>query len=348
MSVLAFALLSVIAGLGARRALAGVAAVAILAVGVVVVLIAVNGSAVIARQEALLSSRVEQGQAWKPKKQNIHRRQAVGSQQDPTTLTHAPFGLGLGTGASAGGLGGHEKLTIEEEKIPAASTYNLLAVEVGLPGLLLWIGLTLSVIALGVSRLRRVADRELRIYLVAMLTTFIAFTIQGLSGPTVAVTPAGAYLWFAPGVLAYWLAGPGCAAMHAGSSSRAVRRSLSSGRARSPGRSHESPAAARARRSGGSGASPGLRSLRRTGTRPRRCRSGTAEPADRRGERRLMAPRDHLGPHRFTEAAIMAVIAETAVAITGTATSTTRVSSRVALVRRYAVRDRASVRVGLA
>jgi hypothetical protein len=35
-------------------------------------------------------------------------------------------------------------------------------------------------------------------------------TFEGFSGPTIAGT-AGAFLWFAPGVAAYWLAGPGFA-----------------------------------------------------------------------------------------------------------------------------------------
>jgi hypothetical protein len=51
-----------------------------------------------------------------------------------------------------------------------------------------------------------VADVETRTYLVGLLAGFIALTIQGLSGPTLAVT-VGAFLWFVPGVVSYWLAG---------------------------------------------------------------------------------------------------------------------------------------------
>ncbi len=228
LSVLTFALLWVIAGLGARRALAGVATAVIFTIGVVLVLVAVNGSAVIARQEALVNQRAKPSTGLEAEEAEYSTDGKLkGLSKIPGTLAHAPFGLGLGIGASASGFGGKEKATIEEQKVPTASTYNLLAVEVGLPGILLWIGFTLSVIALGVTRLRRVADPELRIYLVAVLTTFIAFTIQGFSGTTVAVTPAGAYLWFAPGVLAYWLAGPGFAAVQGRVSSRAERRSPS-------------------------------------------------------------------------------------------------------------------------
>jgi hypothetical protein len=41
-----------------------------------------------------------------------------------------------------------------------------------------------------------------------MLTAFVALTVEGFSGPTLAVT-VGAYLWLVPGVIAYWLLGAG-------------------------------------------------------------------------------------------------------------------------------------------
>ncbi len=80
--------------------------------------------------------------------------------------------------------------------------------EVGFPGLLLWVGLSVSTIVLVMRWLRRVKDVELRTYFVALLVAFISLTIQGLSGPTLAVTE-GAFLWFVPGVVAYWFAGAG-------------------------------------------------------------------------------------------------------------------------------------------
>jgi hypothetical protein len=42
-----------------------------------------------------------------------------------------------------------------------------------------------------------------------VIAGFIAFTAEGFAGPTLAGTPAGVYLWFACGIAAYWLAGPG-------------------------------------------------------------------------------------------------------------------------------------------
>ena len=92
------------------------------------------------------------------------------------------------------------------------SAYSLLMKELGFPGLFLWVGLTLNVLALGVFWLRRIVDIELRTYLVGMLAGFMALTVQGFSAPTLAVT-IGAFLWLVPGVIAYWLAGPGRTAM---------------------------------------------------------------------------------------------------------------------------------------
>jgi hypothetical protein len=230
-ALVTFAAVWVIAGLGARRALAGVATMVILTIGVVSVLVAVNGSAVIARQEKLVNPRAKQTTSVEAEEEESEEfdGKLKGLSKLPKTLTHAPFGLGLGKSAAAGGFGGREKVTIEEEKVPGGNVYNLLAKEVGLPGLLVWVGFMLNVIVLGFSRLRRVADRELRIYLVAVLTMFIVYIVQGFSGPTVAVTPAGAYLWFAPGVLAYWLAGAGFLAVSRSSSAPGAMPSAVSG-----------------------------------------------------------------------------------------------------------------------
>jgi hypothetical protein len=75
--------------------------------------------------------------------------------------------------------------------------------------MLLWVGLSLEVIALACLRLRRIVDTELRTYLVAVMSAFMAFTAEGFAGPTLAGTPAGVFLWFACGIASYWFVGPG-------------------------------------------------------------------------------------------------------------------------------------------
>jgi hypothetical protein len=209
-TLLCFFGLSLIGRLRVARPLAGLIAVAFLAAAIGVGLVAADGSQIFHRQETILKVAGVQ-------ESGVHEYGDDGKEKAlreiPRTIADAPFGLGLGTTGAVAGFGGHEKVMIESEKVDGSATYNLLAIEMGAPGLLLWIGLSLTTIILGVTRLRRIADPELRMYLVAVLATFIGFTVQGLSGQTLAVTPAGAYVWFAPGIIAYWFAGPGRAAM---------------------------------------------------------------------------------------------------------------------------------------
>jgi hypothetical protein len=201
-----FAGLAVVARLRVGRALGALMIVAALGGVTAAALVAVDGSQIFHRQEALVklaggedTNGHETGDDGKEKHLN----------EIPRDIADAPFGFGLGTIGAVAGLGGHERVTVENEIVGGGSAYNLLVVEVGAPGLIAWLGISLSVIVLGVTRMRGIVDPELRIYLVALLTAFIAFTIQGISAPTLAVTPAGAYLWFAPGVFAYWFLGPG-------------------------------------------------------------------------------------------------------------------------------------------
>jgi hypothetical protein len=207
--VASYAGLSVLARLRIGRPLAGLLALAVIVGGVAWILGAADGSQVFHRQESVLKiAGVTEG-----------GREAGGDGKEkhlseiPRDLVDAPFGLGLGVTGSVAGFGGHEKVKIESEKVSGASAYNLLAVEMGAPGLLLWVGLIVATLALALTGIKRIVDTELRMYMVAMLAVYVAFTVQGFVGPTLAVTPAGAYVWFFPGVAAYWFAGAGRVAL---------------------------------------------------------------------------------------------------------------------------------------
>jgi hypothetical protein len=199
-TLLCFALLSVLARLRISRPLAGLVTIVLIALIAGSLLINAEGKGIFARQESLT---------------NVQKAQETGGEAKEKSLTaipgyiaHAPFGFGLGTAGSVSGFGGAQKLTVEGERVTGGSAYSLLMKELGLLGLLLWIGFTVNVLVLGLRGLRRIRDPELRTYMVAMLTAFIALTIEGFSGPTLAVT-VGAFLWFAAGVVAYWFAGAG-------------------------------------------------------------------------------------------------------------------------------------------
>ena len=83
---------------------------------------------------------------------------------------------------------------------------QIVADELGAPGLILWVSLSASVILLVVRGLKRIRDVELRIYLAAVFACFISFTIVGVSGPTMAGAAFGPFFWFAVGIAAYWFA----------------------------------------------------------------------------------------------------------------------------------------------
>ncbi len=199
-----FALLSLLAGLRVSRPLVVLAVTGVAAFAIVSALVALDGNSVFARQETLASTQRAEETGANAKAESLSKI--------PSDLIHAPLGVGLGTAASASGFGGAQHVEVEGEKVAAGSAYSLLMREVGAPGLLLWLGLSLNAIVLAMTRLRRIGDVELRTYLVAVLTGFMALTLEGLSSPTLAVT-VGAFLWFVPGVLAYWFAGPGWASM---------------------------------------------------------------------------------------------------------------------------------------
>ncbi len=126
--------------------------------------------------------------------------------QLPKDIINAPLGVGLGSIGAAAGFGQHSRVEIEGKGASGESQYNYVTLELGLPGLLLWIALTINLIVLGLRGLRRIADRELRSSLVAVLAVLITFTLSGLAGPTMASPPFGPYFWFAAGIFAYWFA----------------------------------------------------------------------------------------------------------------------------------------------
>jgi hypothetical protein len=205
-ALLSFALLSAWSGLRLTRPLASVAFVVALAIGVGSVLVAVEGAGVLGRLKGLTSP------------QHTYESGGVGKEQVlaqiPFTVEHAPFGVGLGTGGTVGGFGGNQHVRIEGERVKAGSAYNIVTKELGLPGLLLWVGFSLTVIVLAMTGLRGTEDVELRGYFAALTAGYIGVTAAGLSSATLATTE-GAFIWFASGVVAYWFGSRGALALMA-------------------------------------------------------------------------------------------------------------------------------------
>jgi hypothetical protein len=213
LSLVLFAVVSVIGGVRISRALTGLLATFAIVFVVAAALTAYSGSGVLARQSHLTNVQAtnEHGGAGK----------AEALSEMPRYLIAEPFGFGLGISAAVSGFGGRAHTRFEGERLSAGgSAYELLMKEVGAPGLLLWVGLTINALVLALTGLRRIADIELRTLLAGLVASFLAVTLEGLSGPTLAVTP-GAFLWFSIGVIAFWFGG-GRAAVASSRASSAV------------------------------------------------------------------------------------------------------------------------------
>lgn len=194
-ALLSFGGVSVLGGLRVSRALTALLAMLAVAFVASSLLVAYSGSSVFARLTSLTSVQKAEEHGGGGKTEELS--------DIPHYLLAAPFGFGLGTAGSASGFGGGAHVRLEGQRVSAGSAYGLLTKEMGAPGLLLWVGLTINALVLALTGLRRIADPELRTMLTGVVAAFIALTVSGLSGPTLAVTP-GAFLWFACGIIAYW------------------------------------------------------------------------------------------------------------------------------------------------
>jgi hypothetical protein len=198
-AIISFAGLSLSAGRRVTRPLAALLGVLALAIPAGAVLVSVEGGGTFSRYTSIAPENV-----------------ASSKDKKTTSLTHipkqlqaAPFGVGLGTAGAASGFGGKQTDVLEGHGVSAETEYNFLADELGLPGLLLWAAFSIRLLTVALFGLRRVPDIELRLYLAAVISTFIAFTLMGFSGPTMSSAAFGPFFWATAGIIAYWFLGPG-------------------------------------------------------------------------------------------------------------------------------------------
>jgi O-antigen ligase len=194
LAVATFALLSLSVGRRVTRPIAALLVVIAVALPLGAIFVSATGSGTFSRYASIGA-----GSSNDTKTSTIARI--------PKQLAAAPFGVGLGTTGSAGGFGGKFSNQVEGKNVSAETEYNFLADETGILGLGLWVAFSATVIGLVLTRLRRVADPELRLDLAAVFSAFIAFTIMGFTGPTTTAGAFGPFSWFAAGIAAYWLAG---------------------------------------------------------------------------------------------------------------------------------------------
>ncbi len=200
LAVLAFGGLASLAGRRVSRALGAMLVVVALAIPLGALFVSAVGGGTFKRYESIAPSEAAT---------TVPSHKASAWQNIPKFLSAAPLGVGLGTVGAAGGFGGKITELVEGHGVSAETQYNLIADELGAPGLIVWIALTLYMIALVATGIRGVADGELAIMLAGAFAPFVALTLEGFSGPFVTSTASGPYFWLVVGMAAYWFAGPG-------------------------------------------------------------------------------------------------------------------------------------------
>jgi O-Antigen ligase len=194
-AAIALAALSASAGRRATKVLAGLLVIAALGFALSSVLAPSAGKGVFSRYETITPD--------KAATTSVSYRQATIT-QIPAVIEKYPLGAGLAVAGAGKSFGGTSTPTIDGHTASAESQYNYVTLELGLPGLILWVALSLTMISLAVRGLRRIGDVELRLCLAGVFATVIAFTIMGFVGPTMSNLPFGPFFWFALGIAAYW------------------------------------------------------------------------------------------------------------------------------------------------
>ncbi|HTB71291.1 MAG TPA: hypothetical protein VK707_09945 [Solirubrobacteraceae bacterium] len=198
LAVVAFALLATLAGRQVTRPLGALLAIVALALPLGAVFVSAEGSGTFKRYASIAPSEA-------PSTVPTHKAKAW--TKIPEFLAKAPFGVGLGSVGAASGYGGKVTELVEGHGVSAETQYNLEADELGAPGLIVWVGLTLTVIVLVARGIRKIRDGDLAILLAGAFAAFVALAFEGFTAPFITSAASGPYFWFAIGIAAYWLAG---------------------------------------------------------------------------------------------------------------------------------------------
>jgi hypothetical protein len=199
-AAVSFVLLSLSVGPRVTRPLAALLAVLALAVPLGALFVSAVGSNIFSRYESIQpNSVVQTSTTYKEKSLAMI----------PHYISSDPFGFGLATTGPAVGFGGKVTGVLEGHGITGETQYNYVEDELGAPGLLLWVLLSLEIIVLVLRWLPRIPDVDIRLDLAAIFAVFIAHTIMGIRGAFMDSSSAGPFFWFSVGIAAYWFAGPG-------------------------------------------------------------------------------------------------------------------------------------------
>jgi hypothetical protein len=124
--------------------------------------------------------------------------------QIPNYVRDIPLGAGIGSKGPGGATGGRGTGGVG---LNAESEPTYLLIELGVPGLLVMLGFTLTLVGVSMRRVRRLADPKLRLLVAALAAPLLALLATWVVGISTATTPSSPYIWFAAGALSYWLFG---------------------------------------------------------------------------------------------------------------------------------------------
>ena len=188
-----------ILAVSSRRALSGMLAAGVAALVAIAVVSAVRGASdgdAFARLEGIAPDEILSTTF-------DYRRDTFS--QLPEYVVDFPTGAGLGTtGPAAGALGLQNQRALDSE-----SEISFLLIELGIAGVIVFIGFALRVMVLAVGGVRRIEDPWLRPALAAVAAPLFALFVMGFIGATSTASPAAPYIWLASGVLSFWLISTG-------------------------------------------------------------------------------------------------------------------------------------------
>lgn len=119
----------------------------------------------------------------------------------PEYLVEFPVGAGIGSvGPAAGTIG-----VPPVNRPNAESQFTFLIAEVGIPGLVVFLAFYVHLLTIVVRRLGSVGQRDHQLLLAGLAAPLFAFVASWIVGVNTVSTPNAPYLWFATGVLSYWL-----------------------------------------------------------------------------------------------------------------------------------------------
>jgi hypothetical protein len=201
-TLLSFAVLSLSTGRRVARPIAALIVILALAIPLSTLVTSTEGTAIFSRYASIAGGQAASSASG-------YKSASLG--QIPVAIANDPFGFGLGTAGAASSFGGRTTVTLEGHGFSSETEFNFVMNELGVPGLLLWISFSVYLGLLVIRRLTHVKDIEVRLALAAVFSVLSGLTVMGFAGAFTA-GQAGAYFWFAAGIAAYWLAGPGNAA----------------------------------------------------------------------------------------------------------------------------------------